>query len=68
MQSSKGTPWSPVLQNSLNFSKDDMLLMIGHSLQAWSDHILQEDVPARFNTLIERLENSKSGSMQDRRG
>lgn len=57
-----------MLQTSLNLSKDDMLLTIGHSLQAWYDHILQEDVPARFGTLIERLENTKSESMQDSRG
>jgi hypothetical protein len=67
MRSSKGAPWSPVPQNSLNLSKDVMLLTIGHSLRAWYHDILREDVPARFSTLIERLKNAESGSMRDGR-
>jgi hypothetical protein len=54
-----------VLQNSLNFSNDDMLVTIGHSLRAWYDDILQEDVPARWSALIERLNRIESMSMRD---
>ena len=64
MRSSQGAPWSPVLQNSLNFSKDNMLLTIGYSLRAWYDDILQEDVPARLSTLIERLGHTESEPMR----
>jgi hypothetical protein len=56
-----------VLQNSLNVSNDDMLVTIGHSLLAWYDDILQEDVPARWSALIERLDRIESMSMRDSR-
>ena len=64
MRPSKGAPWSPILQNSLNFSSDDMLLTIGHSLRAWYDDILQEGVPARLSILIERLDHPESETMR----
>jgi hypothetical protein len=67
MKSSKGASWSPVLQNSLNFSNDTMLVTIGHSLRAWYDDILQEGVPARLSALIERLDHTASVSLRDSR-
>jgi hypothetical protein len=56
-----------VLQNSLNVSNDDMLLTIGHSLRAWYDDILHEDVPARLSALIERLDLTERESLRDSR-
>jgi hypothetical protein len=67
MRSSKRAPWSPVLQNSLNVSNDDMLLTIGHALRARYDDILQEGVPARLSALIERLDRTESESLRDSR-
>jgi Anti-sigma factor NepR len=56
-----------VRQNSLNVSNDDMLLTIGHSLRAWYDDILHEDVPARLSALIERLDRTESEFLRDSR-
>jgi hypothetical protein len=53
-----------MLRNSLNFSNDDMLLTIGHSLRAWYDDILQEGVPTRLSILIERLDHTESETMR----
>ena len=52
-----------MLQNSLNASEDDLLLTIGHSLRARYDDLLQEGVPTRSSTLIQRLENAESEIM-----
>jgi hypothetical protein len=49
-----------MLRNSLDFSNDDMLLTIGHSLRAWYDEILQQGVPTRLSILIERLDHPES--------
>lgn len=50
--------------NSLNFSKAQMLFVLGHGLRKAYQELLQEKMPNNFLLLIDRLQENESRSMK----
>ncbi|WP_201863777.1 NepR family anti-sigma factor [Microvirga soli] len=60
MQPSNRVSWAKPIPNSLNFSQEQVIFFVGHSLRSLYDDILTADLPDRLEALVQELENKQT--------
>jgi Anti-sigma factor NepR len=60
MQQSNRHHWANRIPNSLNFSQEQVTLILGHSLRSMYDDVVTADLPDRLKALVQELENKQT--------
>ena len=60
MQQSNNRDWSREIPSTLNFTQEQMVFVIGHSLRSLYDDVLADDMPALLKALVLELEETYS--------
>ena len=60
MQQSNTQQWAKQIPNSLNFSQEQVTLILGHSLRSLYDDVLAAELPDRLRALVDQLENKQT--------
>ena len=58
MQQSNNRDWSREIPSTLNFTQEQMVFVIGHSLRSLYDDVLADDMPAHLKALVLKLEET----------
>jgi hypothetical protein len=58
MQQGNNWDWSRDIPSSLNFSQEQVVFFIGHSLRSLYDDVLAADMPDHLKTLVLKLEET----------
>jgi hypothetical protein len=58
MQQRNNRDWSRDIPSSLNFSQEQVVFFIGHSLRNLYDDVLAADMPDYLKTLVLKLEET----------
>ncbi|EIM31177.1 NepR family anti-sigma factor [Microvirga lotononidis] len=58
MQQNDTRDWSRDLPSSLNFSQEQVVFFIGHSLKSLYDDVLAADMPEHLKALVLKLEET----------
>jgi hypothetical protein len=56
MQQNNTRDWSREIPSSLNFSSEQVALVLGHSLRSLYDDVIATDMPEHLKTLVLKLE------------
>ncbi|WP_262030752.1 NepR family anti-sigma factor [Microvirga sp. Mcv34] len=56
MQQNNTRVWSRDLPSSLNFSQEQVVFVIGHSLKSLYDDVIAADMPEHLKALVLKLE------------
>jgi hypothetical protein len=56
MQQNNMGDWSRDIPSSLNFSQEQVVFVIGHSLRSLYDDVIADDMPERLKALVLQLE------------
>lgn len=60
MQENNTRDWSRDIPSSLNFSQEQVVFFIGHSLRSLYDDVLAADMPEHLKALVLKLEEKYS--------
>ncbi len=52
--------WTNRIPNRLNFSQEQVIFILGHSLRSQYQDLLASELPDRLKALVEQLENGHS--------
>lgn len=66
MQQSNRQQWTRQISDRLNFSQEQVTLILGHSLRSQYDEILAADLPDRLKALVQELENKQTAASDAR--
>ena len=66
MQQSNRLQWARQIPDSLNFSKEQVTFILGHSLRSQYEELLTADLPDQLKVLVQELE-SKQTAVSDAR-
>ena len=58
MQQNNTQDWSRDLPSSLNFSQEQVVFFIGHSLKSLYDDVIAADMPEHLKALVLKLEET----------
>ncbi|MBO1909124.1 hypothetical protein KHP60_22070 [Microvirga sp. 3-52] len=58
MQQRNNRDWSRDIPNTLNFSQEQVVFVIGHSLRSLYDDVLAADMPEHLKALVLKLEET----------
>jgi hypothetical protein len=56
MQQNNTRDWSREIPSSLNFSQEQVVFVIGHSLRSLYDDVHADDMPEHLKALVHKLE------------
>ena len=56
MQRNNTRDWSRDIPSTLNFTQEQVVFFIGHSLRSLYDDVLADDMPEHLKTLVLKLE------------
>jgi hypothetical protein len=57
MQQNNTRDWSREIPSSLNFSQEQVVFVIGHSLRGLYDDVIAADMPEHLKVLVLKLED-----------
>ncbi len=66
MQQSNREPWAKPIPDSLNFSQEQVVFFVSHSLRSLYDDTLTADLPDRLKALVQELENKQTAASNAR--
>jgi hypothetical protein len=58
MQQSNTRDWSREIPTRLNFSQEQVVFFLGHSLRSLYDDVVAADLPEHLKTLVLKLEET----------
>ena len=58
MQQNNTRDWSRDIPSSLNFSQEQVVFVIGHSLRSLYDDVFADDMPEHLKALVLQLEET----------
>jgi hypothetical protein len=56
MQLRNNSSWPRDIPNTLNFSQEQVVFVLGHSLRGLYEDVLEADLPEHLKTLVLKLE------------
>jgi hypothetical protein len=56
MQQNNTRDWSRDIPSTLNFTQEQVVFVLGHSLRSLYDDVLADDMPEHLKTLVLKLE------------